>query len=95
MCLCGHNMCMLHFFPLATQRTYTELVLRRLDDHTEIFTVINISHPDQATVGMVSKSLNHCLVRSACKCRSIVFAFLTRSACKCRSIVFAFLIFFF
>ncbi len=35
------------------------------------------------------------LIRSACKCRSSVFAFLIRSACKCRSIVFAFLFFLF
>ncbi len=35
------------------------------------------------------------IFRSACKCRSIVFAFLIRSAGKCRSIAFAFLILFF
>ncbi len=35
------------------------------------------------------------VIRSACKCRSTIFAFLIRSACKCRSIVFAFLILFF
>ncbi len=39
-------------------------------------------------------TLTSCLIRSAWKCRSSVFAFI-RSACKCRSSVFAFLILFF